>query len=144
MKIGQEIRSKVEQVTPKRVQEGKKDFQQFIQTQTQHLEEKELKKLIDDITEQGKKIARFRSFKDFAKFKRMVKEFLQKTVYDGLSLHESRSFHVNSFNHKLTTVNEIDEKLVQLTEEVMDQEKKNVDLLGLIGEIEGLLINLYT
>ena len=49
MKIGQEIRSKVEQVTPKRVQEGKKDFQQFIQTQTQHLEEKELKKLIDDI-----------------------------------------------------------------------------------------------
>src|SRR5699024_4597442 len=144
MKIGQEIRSKVEKVTPKRVQEEKKDFKQFIQTQTQHLEEKELKKLIEEITEHGKKTARFRSFKDLAKFKRMMKEFLQNTVYDGLSLHESSSFHVNSFQHKLTTVNEIDEKLVQLTEEVMDQEKKNVDLLGLIGEIEGLLINLYT
>src|SRR5699024_3091007 len=101
MKIGQEIRSKVEQVTTKREQEEKKDCKQFIQTRTQHLEDEELKKVIDDRKEQGKKIARCHEFKDLAKFKRMLKEFLQQTVYAGLSLHESRSFHVNSFQHKV-------------------------------------------
>lgn len=144
MKIGQEVRSKVEQTPVRQVQDGKKEFRQLVQTQSHKIEQNELRRLVDDITEQGKKIAHFRSFRDLAKFKRMIKDFLQKTVHNGLSLKESRSFHANSFNQKLTTVDEIDEKLVQLTEDMMDQEKKNVDLLGLIGEIEGLLINLYT
>lgn len=39
---------------------------------------------------------------------------------------------------------EIDDKLIQLTEEMMDQEKPAIDLLERIGEIKGLLINLYT
>lgn len=144
MKIGQEVRSKVEQTPVRHMQEGKKEFRQLVQTHAHKIEQNELQRLVDNITEQGKKITQMRSFRDLAKFKRMIKDFLDKTVYNGLSLKESRSFHGNSFNHKLITVEEIDEKLVQLTEDMMDQEKKNVDLLGLIGEIEGLLINLYT
>ena len=35
-------------------------------------------------------------------------------------------------------------KLIELTEEVVNQEKDAIDLLGRIGEIKGLLINLYT
>ncbi|MDY0394833.1 DUF327 family protein [Virgibacillus halophilus] len=37
----------------------------------------------------------------------------------------------------------MDEKLVKLTEDVLDQEKKTVDLLDTIGEIKGLLVNIY-
>lgn len=144
MKIGQDIRSKVDQKPIRKVQEGKKNFEQIVQTQSHKIKQKELEKLVDDITEQGKKIARFRSFRDLAKFKRMIKEFLTETVYNGLELNELRSFNTGSFSHKLTTVKELDEKLVSLTDDIMDQEKKTVDLLGVIGEIEGLLINLYT
>lgn len=144
MKIGQEMRSKVDQTPIRKVQEGKKSFEQIVQSQSHKIKNNELEKLMEDITEQGKRIARFRSFRDLAKFKRMIKQFLQETVYNGLELKESRSFNANSFSHKLTTVNEIDEKLVKLTEDMMDQEKKTVDLLAVIGEIEGLLINLYT
>src|SRR5690625_2446312 len=111
MKISQEIRSKVEQTPIRKVTEGKKDFEQLVQNHSHKIKKNELERLVEDITEQGKKIARFRSFRDLAKFKRMIKEFLQKTVYNGLELKENRSFHSQSFNHKLTTVNEIDEKL---------------------------------
>lgn len=104
----------------------------------------EMEKLITDITKQGEKLATFRSFQDLAKFKRMIKQFLNEAVYDGLKLDETRSFNTTSFTHKMTTVKEVDEKLVELTEDLMDQEKKTVDLLGLIGEIEGLLVNIYT
>lgn len=144
MKIGQDIRSKVEQQPIRQVQGGKKSFEQIVQSQTHKIRQNELKKLVNDITKQGEKIASFRSFRDLAKFKRMIKQFLQETVYSGLELNESRSFNADSFSHKLTTVNEIDEKLVELTDDLMDQEKKTVDLLGVIGEIQGLLINLYT
>lgn len=119
-------------------------FQKQLQSQTKHLKQQELQHLMKNITMQGDKIARFRSFRDLAKFKRMVKVFLQETVYDGLELQKSHTFNRQGQNRKLAVVKEVDAKLLELTEEMMNQEKKTVDILGLIGEIKGLLINIYT
>jgi len=41
-------------------------------------------------------------------------------------------------------VKEIDQQLITLTEAVVEQEKPSIDLLDKIGEIKGLLINLYS
>lgn len=144
MKISQEIHTKIDQKPLRKVETSRQNFDQIVQSHTQKLKDQELEKLIQDITKQGEKLVRFRSFRDLAKFKRLIKQFLEETVYNGYRLNESRNFNMNSYSHKLTTVKKIDEKLVQLTEDLLDQEKKTVDLLGLIGEIRGLLINLYT
>lgn len=144
MKIGQEIHTQVEKAKYKKTSEGKQNFEQIVQTQTQKMHQTEVQKLMQNITEQGERLAKFRSFKDLAKFKRMIRDFIQETVYNGLELSESRNFNMSSYSHKLVTVKEVDEKLVELTEDILDQEKKTVDLLGDIGEIRGLLVNLYT
>lgn len=144
MKISQEIMAKTERQPVRQTREGNQGFEQMVQTEGTRVRRQELERLVDDITKQGEKLARFRSFQDLAKFKRMIKQFLQETVQKGMRVKEERSFHSNSFNQTFTTVEEIDEKLVALTEDVMDQEKKTVDLLGVIGEIRGLLVNLYT
>ena len=144
MKISQEMQPKVNQSTVSKTKEGNQLFDQLVQTHSHKLVREELGELLDDITKQGKKLAKFRYFQDLAKFKRMIKEFLQETVYKGLKLKHNQNFTANHYSQKLTTVEEIDEKLVDLTEDVLDQEKKTVDLLGTIGEIRGLLVNLYT
>src|SRR5690625_1916224 len=144
MKIGQEMRARVEQKTFSKQPEGTKNFNKLVQSQFHKMKREELDQLMQDITKQGEKIARFRSFKDLATFKRMIKEFLEKTVYSGLELSESHHFSANSSSHTLLTVKKIDEKLLELTEDLMEQEKPTVDLLGIIGEINGLLINIYT
>lgn len=138
------MRSRVEQKTYSKLPEGTKNFNKMVQTQFHKMKREELDKLMRDITKQGEKIARFRSFRDLATFKRMIKQFLEKTVYSGLELAESHHFSPTSSSHTLKTVKQIDEKLLQLTDELMEQEKSNVDLLGIIGEINGLLINIYT
>ncbi|PAV28595.1 hypothetical protein CIL05_16545 [Virgibacillus profundi] len=119
-------------------------FNRLVQSQTQNLKQQELQQLMKHITVQGDKLSRFRTFRDLAKFKRMIKGFLQETVYNGLNLQKSHSFALDGQNRKLAIVKEVDEKLLELTEEMMNQEKKTVDILGLIGEIKGLLVNLYT
>ncbi|WP_099158918.1 YaaR family protein [Virgibacillus ndiopensis] len=145
MKISQEMRSQIESTTKNvRTAAGQQTFDGMVQSQTQKLKQQELQQLMKDITMQGDKLARFRSFRDLVKFKRMVKGFLKETVYNGLDLQKSYGFSLDGQNRKLAIVKEVDEKLVELTEEIMNQEKKTVDLLGLIGEIKGLLINLYT
>ena len=145
MKISQDLRSQMEATNKQpRILDGKQSFDGLVQTQSHKLKTQELQVLLKSITVQGDQLAKFRSFRDLVKFKRMVKGFLQETVYHGLDLKQSHSFGLGSRSQKLSIVTEIDEKLIELTEELMNQEKKNVDLLGLIGEIKGLLINLYT
>lgn len=144
MKINQEIRTQTEATFTRTPANEAQTFNKMVQSQTQHLKQQELQKLMENITQQGNKLARFRTFRDLVKFKRMVKGFLQETVSSGLNLQKSHSFHMDGQSRHLAIIKEVDEKLIALTEAMMNQEKKTVDLLGLIGEIKGLLINIYT
>lgn len=144
MKIDREVRSKVERKPLPKNKTSKHSFEEIVRTKAAHMKQNNIDKLLQDITEQGEKVARFRSFKDLARFKRLIQQFLEETVFTGLSVKETRNFNPTNFSHRLVTVEQIDEKLVQLTDDLLDQEKKTVDLLAIIGEIEGLLVNLYT
>ena len=143
MKIINDMQTKIEPKYTKQINGDNQIFNKMVQTQTQSLKQQELQQLIQNITAQGNKLARYRSFREFAKFKRMVKGFLQETVKNGYSMQKSHSFGLSGSRH-LAIVKQVDEKLIELTEELINQEKKTVDILGLIGEIKGLLINIYT
>ncbi|MGJ9460250.1 YaaR family protein [Oceanobacillus sp. CF4.6] len=143
MKITNEMQAKTEPKYTRQAFNGNQTFNKMVQSQTQSLKQQEVQQLIQNITAQGNKLVRFRSFRELAKFKRMVKGFLQETVNNGYSMQKSHSFGLNG-NRKLAIIKQVDEKLIELTEVIMNQEKKTVDILGLIGEIKGLLINIYT
>lgn len=122
----------------------KQNFDRIIQSQTSKLKQQEIQHLMKEISRQGDKLAQFRSFRDLARFKRLVKGFLEETVASGLDLKQSHRFGFDGQGKSLSIVRTVDEKLLELTEEIMNEEKKTVDLLGIIGEIKGLLVNLYT
>ena len=145
MKIGHEMKTQSDTAAYTRTSANNAEvFQKTFQSQMHQVKAQELDQLMKAITAQGNKLARFRSFRDLAKFKRMIKGFLQKAVKEGLDLEQSHSFGMDGQTRQLTIVTSVDEKLLELTEEVMNQEKKTVDILGLIGEIKGLLINIYS
>jgi len=144
MRINERMRSQLEtkHVQPKR--KGQRTFEQMVQSQTIKLNEQELDQMMKEISSQGERLGRSRTVRDLVAFKRLVKDFLEKTVYQGYQLKLSHNFNIHGNSQRLSLVKEIDKRLVELTEKVMHEESKNVDLLGLIGEIKGLLINLYT
>ncbi|MCP3029716.1 YaaR family protein [Halobacillus sp. A5] len=146
MKITQDVRTQLEG-TKQQAQlnhKGRQSFDSMVQSQTRQLHESQLNQLMDTITTQGEKVARFRSFRDLAKYKRLIKDFLEEAVQYGYNVKQSHSFDINGRGRKLTIVESVDERLAELTEAVMDQERRSIDLLGIIGEIKGLLVNLYT
>lgn len=144
MKIGHELKTHSDTGFTRPSASSSNEFHKTFQFQIDQVKAQELEQLMKAITEQGDKLARYRSFRDLVKFKRMVKGFLQKTVKEGLGLAQSHSFGMDGQSRQLTIITKVDEKLMELTEEVMNQEKKTVDILGLIGEIKGLLINIYS
>lgn len=144
MRINEHMRSQLDTKRVRSKRKGQQTFGQMVQSQTMKLNEQELAQMMEEISAQGDRLGRSQTARDLVTFKHLVKEFLEKAVYQGYQLQRSHNFNIQGNSQTLALVKEIDERLVELTEKVMHQEAKNVDLLGLIGEIKGLLINLYT
>lgn len=145
MKINQDIRSASDAANRQlRVNlDEQQKFKGLVQSQASKLQSQEIDNLLKGIAKQGNKLASFRSLRDLAKFKQMIKRFLKETTGTGLKWQSSHHFDPSGQSRKLALVKEVDEKLIELTEAMMSNEKKTVDLLGIIGEIKGLLLNIY-
>lgn len=118
-------------------------FGQMIVKQEQRLHGEQITRLLGDISSAGDRIARSRNLRDMAKFKMLVRRFLKEAVESGLGLKQSHTWNQFGEGRRLKLVEEIDEKLIELAEDLLDEEKTSLDLLAKIGEIKGLLINLY-
>lgn len=100
--------------------------------------------MAQQIEAQGKKLAESQTVEDLKQYKKLVKQFLDDAVKNSLQLEEQRGFSRGGRSKIYKLVKEVDQKLVELTNAVLEKEKKGLDLLGLVGEIQGLIINIYT
>lgn len=100
--------------------------------------------MMKDIETQGEKLAEHRTIDDLRKYKKMVKEFMEEAVNSGLQLEEQRGFNRRGRTKVYKIVKEVDSRLTQLANDVINKEKSQLDILGKVGEIQGLLINIYT
>lgn len=100
--------------------------------------------LVQQIEDQGKKLIESRSIEDLRKYKQLVKMLLNDAVKKGLQLSEQRGFNWTGRQRIYKIVKEIDRKLLDLTNHTLQNEQEGVDLLTAIGEIQGLIINIYT
>ncbi|WP_243355816.1 YaaR family protein [Bacillus litorisediminis] len=146
MKIQQDIRVGLDslKLEQKVAYNQRNSFQSMIEKQGSRLKTEELGRLLKDIDVAGQRLARSRQFQDLAKFKTLVKRFVKEAVDFGFNLKQSKSWSGYGENRTLRLIETIDEKLISLTEELRLGEKDSLNLLEQIGEIKGLLINLYT
>ncbi|MCC9090544.1 MULTISPECIES: YaaR family protein [Bacillus] len=146
MKINQDMRLLLEKRELQAIKgsQTSASFKASMETQSGKMRLEQLTVMLSDIEVFGKKLTKSRNLKDLARFKGLVKRFVKETVDNGLNIETSRSFDLYGNTRTLALVKALDEKLIELTEDMMDQEKPSIDLLERIGEIKGLLINLYT
>ncbi|TCP22567.1 hypothetical protein EV207_13543 [Scopulibacillus darangshiensis] len=117
-------------------------FTNHIDKQNERLQADMLHKLLSKIDDQAKRLTVSKTIKDVQIYKKCIHEFIKEAVHHGLEAKQSRSWHRLSGPHQ-TIVKQLDEKLVALTNDVLNKESAPIDLLNKIGEIRGLLINLY-
>jgi len=118
-------------------------FGDMVVKQGTKLQTEQLTRLLGDITAAGDRVARNRTLRELTRFKMLVKRFLQEAVNHGLETKQSHTWNRFGEGRRLKIVETIDERLVELAEDILNEEKETIDLLDKIGEIKGLLINLY-
>ena len=145
MKVNSDYRTGLDKLRndPSQTPQGGARFGQMVMKQEQRLHGEQITRLLGDISSAGERIARSRNLRDMAKFKMLIRRFLKEAVESGLGLKQSHTWNQFGEGRRLKLIETIDEKMIELAEALLDEEKTSVDLLSKIGEIKGLLINLY-
>lgn len=103
-----------------------------------------LNQLLQDIDDQGAKLSDSKTVENLRRYKKLVKEFLENAVQNGLAFSEERGFNNRGSIKIYKLVKEVDKKLIDLTNEILNKEQNGLRTLSLIGEIKGMLINIYS
>lgn len=100
----------------------------------------ELENYIKDIKKKGNRLAVTKTYGDVKNYKDTIKNYLKAVVDYTYALNKNIGFWENQY---YSTVETINEKLESLTEEVLKQEKENLDISATIDTIQGLLVDIY-
>jgi uncharacterized protein len=144
MKINQDLRMNLN--TNQNIRQNSQANNRFgdmVVKQGSKMQTEQLTRLLGDISAAGDRVARSRNLRELARFKMLVKRFLQEAVDYGLEMKQSHTWNRFGEGRRLKIVETIDEHLVELAEDLLNEEKESIELLAKIGEIKGLLINLY-
>ncbi|MCH5339459.1 MAG: YaaR family protein [Acetatifactor sp.] len=103
-----------------------------------------LQALMEEITMQGDKLYKHRDVKDMKRYRGLVKEFLNEIVTRSHSFSRENFLDKRGRHRVYGIIRLIDENLDQLAQELMKDEKDNLAILNKIGEIQGLLLDIFT
>jgi uncharacterized protein YaaR (DUF327 family) len=98
--------------------------------------------LLKEIEEQGHRLAQSLTVKDLRLYKQLIQKFIKEAVAGGVSLKSTRVWH-RPQSHAHSILNVVDQTLIKLTDDILKREVDPVSVLEHIGEIKGLLIDLY-
>ena len=103
----------------------------------------ELQKALDEIDQKGRELVENRTVETLYEYKAMIKGFIDEVVEKGFEIKSRRGYSRVGRNKVLKTVSQVDDKLVELTNMILKREHKEINLLKKVGEIQGLLVNLF-
>lgn len=119
---------------------ARSDFSESFMKSYKSATKEELENYIKDIKKRGNKLILSKSYVDAKNYKSTIKTYLKAVVDYTYTLNKNIGFWENQY---YSTVETINEKLEILTNELLNEEKENLDISSTIDTIQGLLIDIY-
>lgn len=117
-------------------------------TLVSRIEEQELQNalanMMEEITRQGEKLSKHRDIKDMKRYRALIKDFLNEVVNRSHAFSRENFLDRKGRHRVYGIIRLIDENLDQLAQELVKDEQDNLAILSKIGEIRGLLLDIFT
>jgi hypothetical protein len=147
MKIEKNKRvSKVDSKKNKKIQDkvvSRLSFTEILENTEEEKMRQALNEILEEINKKGRELINKRTVENLLAYKKMVRDFVEDAVDFGLKVNARRGYGLSGRTKILRTVSTIDQRLVELTDIIIKQEQKGVSLLKKVGQIEGLLVNIF-
>jgi len=99
----------------------------------------EMKKNID---EQGERLADKVDVKEYEKYRRLIREFVDEIVSNGYTFSREDAFAAGGRHRYIATIKIVDEKLDEIGKQVLEENADKIDIISKIDDIRGLLLDL--
>lgn len=103
-----------------------------------------LNTMMQEITMQGNKIAKRMDVRDMKRYRSMIKNFMNEVVSRSHSFSRENFLDRRGRHRVYGIIRLIDQNLDQLAQELVKDEQDNLSILEKIGEIRGLLLDIFT
>lgn len=145
MKIGQNLRPVLDSKYRDNLSaKSGQAFGEAIASLQEEYRSEQLGSLLDAVEKQGQRLVQSQTIKEFYQYKQLVQQFVKEAVDYGLKLKQESTWNHHGRQQTTRLVQEVDSKLLELTDIILKKEEKSIGLLDKIGEVQGLLINIYT
>jgi len=101
-----------------------------------------LTEMKDEIDKQGKILSDRVDVREFEKYRRLIREFLDEIVSNGYTFSREDAYASRGRHRYIATVQVVDEKLDALGKEVIKEHSDQIEILNKIDDIRGLLLDL--
>ena len=113
-----------------------------------NIEEKDLQRrltsMMQDITEQGDKIAKHMDIKDMKRYRELVKGFLNEVVNRSHEFSRENFLDKRGRHRVYGIVKLVDKNLDDLANELVKDEQDHLEIVSKIDDIRGLLLDVST
>lgn len=103
-----------------------------------------LNMLLEQITNQGERIAQHMDIRDMKKYRGLVKDFLNEVVNRSHKFSRENFLDRRGRHRVYGIIRLVDANLDELAGELVKDEKDHLGILEKIGEIRGLLLDIFT
>ena len=103
-----------------------------------------LTQMMEEITMQGEKLAKHRDIKDMKRYRALIKDFMNEIVNRSHAFSRENFLDRKGRHRVYGIIRLIDKNLDELAQELVKDEKDNLSILNKIGEIRGLLLDIFT
>lgn len=112
-----------------------------------HIGEGELQEkitaLMEEITQQGERISKKKDIRDMKKYRSLIKEFMNEVINHSHEFTRENFLDKRGRHRVYGIIRLVDENLDALAQALVKEEKDNMEILSKIGEIRGLLLDLF-
>ena len=100
--------------------------------------------MMEEIVMQGDKITKRMDVKDMRRYRAPIKDFMNEIVNRSHKFSRENFLDRRGRHRVYGIVRLVDEKLDELAQELMKEEKDEIAILAKVGEIRGLLLDIFT
>ena len=113
-----------------------------------NVEEAELQQrlmgMMEEITMQGDRISKKKDIKDMRRYRSLIKDFMNEIVSRSHSFSRENFLDRKGRHRVYGIIRLVDETLDELAQELMKEQKDNITILQKIGDIRGLILDIFT
>lgn len=100
--------------------------------------------MMEEIVMQGDKIVKRMDVKDMRRYRTLIKDFMNEIVNRSHKFSRENFLDRRGRHRVYGIVRLVDEKLDELAQELMKEERDKIAILAKVGEIRGLLLDIFT